>query len=125
MARANRSQSAPRRAKKAFVRLPIPLAVLACLAALGCGATEAAPDALEPTPSGSKVGAGVDCTGPNRRNPGSLLLFPEAFTMLVLGKAYHISKSAIVVAMEPSSSMTANAGFPDSLSFLSTRSRRP
>ncbi|MCP5026588.1 MAG: MFS transporter [Actinomycetia bacterium] len=30
------------------------------------------------------------------RHLDSLLLFPEAFTMLVLGKAYHISKSAIV-----------------------------
>ncbi|MCP3913902.1 MAG: MFS transporter [Actinomycetia bacterium] len=30
------------------------------------------------------------------RHLDSLLLFPEAFTMMVLGKAYHISKSAVV-----------------------------
>lgn len=32
------------------------------------------------------------------RHLDSLLLFPEAFTMLVLGKAYHLAKSALVPA---------------------------
>ncbi len=35
------------------------------------------------------------------RHLDSLLLFPEAFTMLVLGKGYHVAKSAMVPAVIP------------------------
>ncbi len=40
-----------------------------------------APEAAQPAPAsasgGKSLAAGVDCVAPNRRNPGSLLLFPE------------------------------------------------